>query len=147
MTNVLGVLRATSIVALLGAAGGALGGVVVAAGLIATSLVRRWLGADIVVADTIFLTAISAGFGAAYGVVLGPALGWLFMRSVPLWRAIGETAFAAALGVGVALAIPGWGLAVLVYPMIGATLAAVRLRLMSDRAAPRALPTGDFSND
>lgn len=146
MTKLLAVLRATSIVALLGAIGGALGGLVVAGGLVATALVRRWTGLDLVVTDTIGLTAVSAGFGAAYGVVLGPALGWLFMRAVPLWRAIGETAFAAALGVGVAVAIPGWGPSILVYPIVAAAVAAVRLRLVSDHVAQRALPSGNEGN-
>lgn len=146
MTKFLAVLRATSIVALLGAIGGALGGVVVAVGLVAASLVRRSMGADLVVGDTSGLTAISAVFGAVYGTVLGPALGWLFMRAVPLWRAIGETAFAAALGVGVALATSGWGNAVLAYPLVGATLAAVRLRLVSDRVARRVLHSGEQGN-
>lgn len=104
------------------------------------------MGADLVVGDTSGLTAISAVFGAVYGTVLGPALGWLFMRAVPLWRAIGETAFAAALGVGVALATSGWGNAVLAYPLVGATLAAVRLRLVSDRVARRVLHSGEQGN-
>lgn len=147
MSKILPILRATSIVALLGAMGGALGGVVVAGGLIATSLVRRSIGVDLVVGDILGLTAVSAGFGAVYGMVLGPALGWLFMRAVPLWRAIGETAFAAALGVGAAMAISGWGMAILVYPMIGATLAAVRLRLVSDRVERQALQSGDVGNN
>jgi len=146
VSKFLSILRATCIVALLGAIGGALGGVVIVAGLVAAPLVRRWTGADVVVGNTLGLTALSAGFGAVYGMVLGPALGWLFMRAVPLWRAIGETAFAAALGVGVALAISGWGMAVLIYPMVGATLAAVRLRLVSDRIERRALQSGNMGN-
>ncbi|MCC7002948.1 MAG: hypothetical protein IT357_12395 [Gemmatimonadaceae bacterium] len=87
MTKFLAVCRATSIVALLGAIGGALGGLVVAGGLVA-----------------------------------------------------------AALGVGVAVAIPGWEPSILVYPIVAAAVAAVRLRVVSARAAQRALPSGNEGN-
>jgi hypothetical protein len=137
VTNLRAILRATGIVAALGAVGGALGGVVVALGLTARIIVRKWSGVDAIIGDTLFFTAVSASLGAVYGIVLGPVLGWLFMRSVPLGRAIGETAFAAALGVGIAVAFPVWGLSLLVFPILTATLAAARLRFTSTRSTGR----------
>jgi hypothetical protein len=133
------VLRTTAVVAVLGAIGGALGGVVIAAAVTARSVVSRGVD-DLALGEVLMVTGLVAGFGAAYGIVLGPALSWAFMRHVPLGRAIGETAFAAALGVGAAFVFPIGGASVLVYPVFAALLAAMRLTYVSRPAKQLSAP-------
>lgn len=81
---------------------------------------------------------VSSAIGAAFGVVLGPAFAWTLLRRVPLWRAIGETALAAAIGAGVAFVYP-----IVVTPFVAAlsasTGAAFRLRYSFAKAAPALL--------
>jgi len=130
-----GVVRATLVVGLLGAIGGALGGALIATVLVVARLVPGFNGIGDAIESIASASAFIGMFGAAYGVVLGPLLGWTLMRRVPLGRAIGETAFAAALGVGAAMVLPTWGFSILVYPLVAAVAAAVRLRY-THRLAP-----------
>jgi len=68
--------------------------------------------------------------GAACGVVLGPAVAWLLLRSVPLGKAILQTSIGAAIGGVLGWVFPTWGLlGMLGFAGLGAVLAAVRLRL------------------
>lgn len=77
---------------------------------------------------------IAASIGAASGAVLGPAIAWLFLRTIPLGRAILHTSVGAAIGAALALAVPRGGfLFVLGAATAGALLAALRLRLAARR--------------
>jgi hypothetical protein len=130
------IIGVTSFVAALGAIGGAMGGVLIvllltllsavsdAAGLFNNSWFWSW---------EVALTA--SGVGAAAGVVLGPLFAWTLLRNAPLWRAVGETAFASAIGYGLSLAVGGMalpaGLSVvgnIAAPLVFPVLAALRLR-------------------
>jgi hypothetical protein len=78
---------------------------------------------------------IAASIGAASGAVLGPAIAWLFLRTIPLGKAILHTSVGAAIGAALALAIPrGAFLFVLGAATAGALLAALRLRLAARKA-------------
>ena len=74
-------------------------------------------------------------FGAVAGAVLAPIAAWTLMRSVPLWRAIGEPALGTTLGAVIAMLIefePGTSFGVIgpaIGGVIGFVAAAVRLRL------------------
>jgi hypothetical protein len=81
------------------------------------------------------LLGAAGTFGAVAGAVLAPIAAWTLMRSVPLWRAIGEPALGTTLGAVIAMLIelePGTSFGV-VGPAIGGVIgfvaAAVRLRL------------------
>jgi hypothetical protein len=120
--------RALGVVALLGLAGGVLGGLLVAGLVSGITLVNGgWRDFNLVALG--YIALISAGFGAAYGVVLGPVLGWTLMRRVPLGRAIGETALLAACGVELALvgALP-MPFGIFGLPAVLACTGALRLR-------------------
>ena len=95
---------ATLHVALLGAAGGALGGVLLAAIGVLTEFGRP--GSYLAYGLTFDIAALIASCcGAIAGAVLGPLYAWTLLRRAPLWRVIGETAFAAALGAGFVLVV------------------------------------------
>jgi hypothetical protein len=126
------ILRAFLLVAALSAVGGVLGGIAVA-GLLLAMFAAPGGSGGLDLSTAAAITLYSCGFGAAFGVVLGPALGWAFMRRVPLGRAIGETAFAAACGVGVAFIWPVTPFAPFVMPVLAATAAALRLRYVHRR--------------
>lgn len=121
------VLGATALVVALGALGGAVGGLLIATiALVAEfgtpaplSVVRPNFG---------FVALLGAVCGAAAGAFLGPVFAWTLLRRAPLWRAVGETAFAAALGTGLVVAfVPGeqW---ILPGALLPSVLAALRLR-------------------
>ena len=96
------VLRITAIVAALGAVGGAVGGIVIAAVVAVSGGLRGWEMFRIAV-------VIASLFGAVGGMVLGPLYAWTLLRRAPLWRAITETAFAAAVTVGLIFRFtPSW---------------------------------------
>lgn len=136
-------LRATGVVAAVGAAAGVLGGMLVAALIGAMMLADKAPSEGPGLGEIGFILGVSSLFGAAFGLVLGPLLGWTLMRRVPLGRAVGETAFAAAVGVGVSFMAPLGPFAIFFYPVIAATLAALRLRF-----AYRALPaTGRLTTE
>ena len=137
-TKVGRILGVTGIVAAVGAIGGALGGVLLAAVVGAVELVQR---EPFVLAsgdNFLFVATFAAGAGAIAGTVLGPLYAWTLLRAAPLWRAVGETALAAAVGVGVLLTLPTMGIT-MSWPILGAStiltslLAAGRLRLETRR--------------
>lgn len=70
--------------------------------------------------------------GALAGVVLAPVAAWTLMRSVPLWRAIGEPGIGTALGSVLGTVVgryTDFGLsASILGGLIGFLVAAVRLR-------------------
>jgi hypothetical protein len=71
--------------------------------------------------------AIGAAFGARVGMVFAPAAAWIFLRRVPLWRSIAETAAGTILGATIAaLVLPAF---TVIGGMLGFVAAAVRLRL------------------
>lgn len=83
-------------------------------------------------------SGVSAAIGAAYGTVLGPLLSWTLLRRVPLWRAIIEPAIVAALTVGTVLSLQlSSDLVLFAAPVVTSGLAALRLRLATDRALAR----------
>ncbi len=134
------ILGVTAFVSLLGSLGGALGGLVVAVILYADTVIRRsphaWIGPD----DLWFVVGMTSAFGAVAGVLLGPLFAWTLLRRVPLWRAVGETALAAALGAGAAMTLP-IVLTPLVAAVLAATLSALRLRFVSARSGGTPLPS------
>ncbi len=97
------ILKVTGLIAMLGAVGGALGGVVIATIMVAGAVISGspdpWPG----LAVYGMITGTASLVGAGFGVVLGPLFAWTLLRRAPLWRAIGETALAAALGAGLSL--------------------------------------------
>lgn len=68
----------------------------------------------------------AASVGAIMGGLSGPAIAFLFLRRVPIWRATVETAAAAGVGAVVGLSVNDdwWIIGALVF----ALLAALRLR-------------------
>lgn len=64
--------------------------------------------------------------GAVVGAVLGPLAGWLLMRHVPLWLAIGGTALGTLAGIGASLATNS---ALVLFPLLGFFVSALALRL------------------
>ena len=84
---------------------------------------------------------------AVAGAIGIPALAWLLMRRVPLWRAVSEPMIGAALGLLLALvSIPLLNPPLLAQPLLvlaGAVGAALRLRVrhrLLERASEAALP-------
>ncbi len=135
--TVLRVVRATGIVALLSAIGGAIGGAVLGVGIALHAVITGGFPENV----TDFVAGIGVGsgvFGAAYGLVLGPFYSWTLLRHVPIWRAIIEPAAVAALTVGAVfiLRVPSTWL-VFAAPVLTSGLAAIRLRLASNRALAR----------
>jgi len=58
-------------------------------------------------------------------------VGWLFLRRVPLARAIGQTAFGALLGIGAsAIVLPGFAVP---FALAGFLVAAIRLWIVARR--------------
>lgn len=133
------ILRVAGIVTALGTAGGLLGGLLVA-GLVAMIVTANGGWRDFTVTALGRLALISAGLGAAYGIVLGPLLSWTMMRRVPLGRAIGETALLAAGGVAIAFLAPmASTLSFFGLPVLCAVGGAVRLRFAYRAPRPPAL--------
>ena len=116
-------------------------GILMLSGAVAGSLVSFLIlsGMALVLSDLslfgLSVIGIAAAIGAASGAVLGPAIAWLFLRTIPLGKAILHTSVGAAAGAAVALAVPRGGFwFVLGAATVGALLAALRLRLTSGRA-------------
>ena len=49
-----------------------------------------------------FTLLFAAAFGLVLGGIIAPITAWLFLREVPLWKAIAHTTIAAALGGAIA---------------------------------------------
>lgn len=121
-------LRVTAVVATLGALGGAVGGLIVGS---LWYLPRLWTPVTTTVwFDPPFwaVARFAAIWGAAAGVILGPILAWTLLRRAPLWRAVTETAVAAALGTGLALMFSVGDALLLATAVASPLAAAVRLR-------------------
>ncbi len=72
-----------------------------------------------------FFFRFGAAIGACLGSVLAPTVGWIFLRRVPLYRAVGQTALGALLGIAIAAAVqPRWSQ---LYAVAGFLAAAVQL--------------------
>ena len=125
MKRVLGV---TGLVALLGAAGGALGGIVIASIVQVHAAVTAPPGSTLQ-PPFLAITMFAAAFGATFGLVLGPLYAWSLLRRVPLWRAIGETALAAAIGAGGGFVLFATTSAPFAGALALSAAAAVRLRI------------------
>jgi len=123
--------RAVGVFALVASLGGGLGAI--AGSALAAVVMLVWnggLGGHLAGAAYIF----GAGIGAGHGVVIGSLLAWTLLRHVALWRVITEAACGAAAGAVlsvVAFDDPSGTVLLVVAPAVGATLAAVRLRLAS----------------
>ena len=129
------VLGVTAFLGALGGLAGALGGMLLAVGLsIALDFRLSW--------DAARAYLFAAGLGAVVGMVAGPALTWLLLRTTPIWRAIGETAIGAGLAATAGLATQSSIWIVCLYAVGGATLAALRLRAASPKPAG-AIAAGD----
>jgi hypothetical protein len=85
------------------------------------------------------LAAIGSGVGGVAGAVLGPTVAWSALRHVPLWRLLLEPAAGTLFGSLIAwtiLIIRGHGRpSLLLLPVLGMTVAAVRLRLAARQTA------------
>ena len=81
------------------------------------------------------IALVGALFGALIGAVLAPITAWVFLRRVPLGRAIAHTAIGATAGATLGLVIPLLGFrrfgggTMLIGTLAGFLVAAVRLRL------------------
>jgi hypothetical protein len=129
-------LVVTCVVALLGGVVGAVGGALVLAAmsLVAGSPLHGLL-------EPAFF-GVAGLIGFVHGAVLGPVLTWAWMRDVPLWRAIGETAVAAS-AVAAVVMFSGFSLiAASASALAAALLAAGRLKFSSRRKARTELPPG-----
>ncbi len=120
--------------------------VVATAGLVATGIVVGGLCGALALAAAAVLTGnwrvildhqiwlFGGAVGAAVGAVVAPLMSWLFLRHVPLGRAIVETAVGSVLGGVIAFALPFNPIA---GAVLGFTAAAVRLFVVDRRARRR----------
>jgi hypothetical protein len=128
------IVAITVLLAALGGFAGAFGGALIALGyLLATSGLPSF---SLLMA--ILRTAGAVGFGV--GVLAGPVLAWTMLRQAPIWRAVGETALGAGLVAAVFIVVDTGFIPMLGASVLGATLAAVRLRRATKRAARPAHP-------
>ena len=76
---------------------------------------------------------LGAAVGAAFGALLAPIAAWVLLRTVPLGRAVLETALGTLLGAIVMWFVPPigpvWG------GMLGFAVAAVRMRFVARRGS------------
>jgi hypothetical protein len=136
----------TASIALIGAIiGGVIGGVL----LTVASFV-----APGTTSDQLSVALIGTLFGAATGAVLAPLTAWVFLRRVPLGRAIAHTAVGATIGATLGLVIPMFGLwrlgglaggTMLIGTLVGFLVAAVRLRLKTRAPATANVSDGRTS--
>jgi len=130
--------RALGVFALVACFGGGIGAL--AGSVVAAVLMILWnggLGGHLALAAYIYGGAIGAG----HGIVLGSVLAWTLLRHVALWRVITEVACGAAIGTAISVAAfsdPSSTVILVIAPAVGATLAAIRLRLSS--ATPASPP-------
>jgi hypothetical protein len=122
--------KATLLIAVIGAVGGVIGGIAVATVvLIAVGFVTGEQLSNTIWSSLPAVLSVTTGLGALYGSVLGPLYAWTMLRRAPLWRAIGETAVAATIGVGAGVGLASMlPYAVFIMPVLLSTAAAVRLR-------------------
>jgi hypothetical protein len=118
----------------------ATGGLIVTGAIAGAVLGALILGGGVFVIDGFrieqpFGTILGAGavVGAVFGSVLAPIAAWVLLRSVPIGRAVLETALGTLLGAAVMWLVPligpVWG------GMLGFVVAAVRLRFVARRGS------------
>ena len=122
-------LRAILVVSGFGAFAGAVVGML--AMLIIVGI-RRGVGLDG------SMLGAAALFGGAFGLALGPMVGFGLLRDVPLWKAIAGTAVGALAGFAI-----GWAAKIqpFLLAVVGMLLAAVVLRLLARRGRAAAPPS------
>ena len=138
-------LRVLAVTLGLVAAGGLVGA---ACGALAFAIVLAVIGEPLEPG----LLSIGGAFGAVAGTIVAPTVSWIFLRHVPLGRAIAQTALGTILGGAIGFFLPtlGLGLAVpgfLYGGLAGCTAAAVRLRLTTPRTEAAQLESGDSASD
>jgi hypothetical protein len=139
-------LRALAVTLGLVAAGGLVGA---ACGALAFAIVLAIAGESLDPG----LLSIGGAFGAAAGTIVAPLISWLFLRHVPLGRAIAHTALGTIVGGAIGFFLPTLGLGFAFVPgflyggLAGCTAAAVRLKLATPRATAARLEPGDSVSD
>jgi hypothetical protein len=135
-------LRVLAVTLGLVATGGLVGAV---CGALAFAMVLGVAGESI---DT-GLLSIGGAFGAVTGTIVAPLVSWLFLRRVPLGRAITQTALGTILGGAIGFFLPTLGLGFAFVPgflyggLAGCTAAAVRLKVTTPKTATALLESGD----
>jgi hypothetical protein len=125
--------RAVSITVAIALVGATIGGVV--GGL----LFAAWRGLHWIIAfdgdESASVIAVGTAAGAALGAVLAPLTSWVFLRRVPLGKALLQTTVATTVGAAIGLAVDSVGRtprfivpASLVGAIVGFLAAATRLR-------------------
>ena len=123
--------RVLIIIAGLAVTGAVVGGVLGAVAMALVVMIR-----DVRVFALTGTEALIAGatFGVVAGAILAPIAAWTLMRSVPLWRAIGEPAIGTTLGAAIATLLAPVGVAGPIFGgILGFIAAAVRLRIAYGR--------------
>jgi hypothetical protein len=135
--------RAVSITIAIALVGAVIGGAVGAA------LFAVWTSLSWVITldrgDGPSVIAVGAATGAGLGSVLAPLTSWVFLRRVPLGKALLQTTVGTTLGTVIGLGLDGAGLmlrthvpAGLVGAFVGFLAAAIRLRFATRTAARKA---------
>ena len=83
------------------------------------------------VTNLLFFFRFGAEIGAWLGAALAPIVGWIFLRRIPLHRAIGQTALGTVLGIAVAAAVQPQSC--VLYAVAGFLAATVRLWISTQR--------------
>ena len=104
--------------------GGVLGAIAFGAGMLGD-------GASPLVLVNPWTLILGGSVGALIGAVLAPVMAWIFLRRVPLWRAIAEPAIGTLLGIVIALLVAPW--ATIALPVIGFVVGGVRLWVVDGR--------------
>lgn len=137
-------LRVLAVTAGLVLTGGLVGGLCGAATL---ALVLAVMGEGKAAVDP-GLLSIAAAFGAVVGAVFAPLMSWLFLRHVPLGRAIVQTALGTIIGGAIGFVLPTFTILGLAVPsvlwcgLLGFSAATLRLRLVTPRPERDQLPSG-----
>jgi hypothetical protein len=131
MSRIASGLKVTAALAVLGAAVGAL------LGIVAIAFIALVTGGPSALRDSPVLFPAAATIGAGAGVVLGPVAAWTLMRHVPIWKAIAGTAAGTTIGfvIGYWLTQPlhlevSWAIGA---GLLGFLVSAVTLRLRKRR--------------
>lgn len=74
---------------------------------------------------------VVVGIGAAFGVVLGPVVGWIALRAVPLWLAIGGATAGTIVGAAFGIMLLPYG--AFIGAVAGAVAASGVVRVLASR--------------
>lgn len=135
--------RAASITIAIALVGAVIGGAIGAA------LFAVWTSLSWVItldrADGTSVIAVGAAAGAGLGSILAPLTSWVFLRRVPLGKALLQTTVGTTVGTAIGLILDSAGLmltthipAGLVGAIVGFLAAAIRLRLATRTPARKA---------